>query len=161
MKNILYSFVVLSMLLYSCGSQHKTTTISNATEKVEEEVPVRIANDSLEYEIIIFDIGFTTFLKSAALPMSYYSQNFLETRNNLYVIEWNQRAQNSSRYDFNIYENVIDYQRQVNYGLEVNYKLFWYFQFAQRKYGMRLSGFRVYGPTGSVMPYQQSQRPNN
>ena len=54
---------------------------------------------------------------------SYYSQNYLENKNTIYVINWNMRALNPSRFDSSIYGNVIEYTTQVNYGLEVNYKL--------------------------------------
>lgn len=140
MKNLVYILVVVSLLVFSCGTQQKATNTH-----AEKEKPVRIANDSLEYEIIIIDIGFNNYLATRAMPMTYYSQDFLEARNRIYVAEWNNRAMNPSRFDTSIYENVIDYQPNVNYGLEVNYKLFWYFQFAQRKYNMRLGSFRVYG----------------
>ena len=106
----------------------------------QKEKPVVIANDSLEYEIIILDIGFTLYLNTIARPMNYYSQNYLENKNTIYVINWNMRALNPSRFDSSIYGNVIEYNSQVNYGLEVNYKLFNYFQFAQQKYKMRLDG---------------------
>ena len=153
MKNIVFAFLVVSLFLISCGTQQKTVASADQTQKEE---PVRIANDSLEYEIMIIDIGFNNYLNSVAMPMSYYSQDFLEPRNQLYVAQWNSRARNSSQFDPAVYENVIDYQANTNYGLEVNYKLFWYFQFAQRKYKMRLSGFSVYGTGGSVMPYRNN-----
>jgi len=142
MKNILYIFSIVSILFFSCGTQNQTTSSADETQKEE---PVRIANDSLEYEITIIDIGFNAYLNRIARPMSYYSNEFLRARNTIYVTEWNNRARNPTQFNANIYENVIDYQPQIDYGLEVNYKLFWYFQFAQRKYKMRLSGFRVIG----------------
>ncbi len=138
MKKIIYLSSLIALLIVACGTPRKT--VSNTTNSKEE--PVRIANDSLEYEIMIIDIGFTSYLATAK-PMSYYTQQYLETRNRVYVSEWNSRAQNPSRYDSSIYENVIDYQYHIDYGLEVNYKLFQYFQFAQRKYKMRLGSFRV------------------
>lgn len=140
MRKIVYILVVISLLVFSCGTQQKATTA-----QTEKEEPVRIANDSLEYEIIIIDPGFSSYLASRAKPMNFYSQEFLETRNRMYVSEWNNRARNPSQYNSSIYENVIDYQSNVDYGLEVNYKLFWYFQFAQRKYNMKLGSYRVYG----------------
>lgn len=149
MRNIIYLFVVAGLLFFSCGTQQKTVAVA---EETQEEQPVRVANDSLEYEVIIIDPGFTVYLTSVALPMSYYTQDFLEARNQFYIREWNFRAQNPSRYNTNIYENIIDYQFNIDYGLEVNYKLFWYFQFAQIKYNIRLGPFRVYGPTGGVTP---------
>ena len=123
---------ILGIFIWSCSSSPVKTT--NTTK----EEPVVIANDSLEYEIIIIEPGFTAYLNSIARPMSYYSQNFLENRNRLYVTTWNYRARNLSQFNPNIYENVIDYNPNINYGLEVNYKLFNYFEFAQRKYRMRL-----------------------
>lgn len=139
MKNIIYSFAIISFLIFSCGTPNKAVVNNND----QKEEPVRIANDSLEYEIIIFDIGFNTYLNSIARPMGFYEQSFLEARNIVYVTEWNIRAMNPTRYNPNIYENVIDYQPHIDYGMEVNYKLYNYFQFAQRKYNMRLASFRV------------------
>jgi len=138
MKILSYLSIIIAVLIVACGTPKKT--VSNTANKKEE--PVRIANDSLEYEISIIDIGFTSYLATAK-PKTYYTQQYLEIRNRVYVSEWNNRARNPSRYDDRIYENVIDYQYHVDYGLEVNYKLFQYFQFAQRKYKMRLGSFRV------------------
>ena len=125
---------ILSILIASCSS----STLKSSLKMKEK--PVVIANDSLEYEIIIFDIVFTLYLNSVARPMNYYSQNYLENKNNIYVTNWNMRALNPSRFYSSIFENVIEYNPQVNYGLEVNYKLFNYFQFAQQKYKIRLDG---------------------
>jgi len=147
MRNIIYIFALVSLFIFSCGTQNKAAIAANETEK---EPPVRVANDSIEYEVIIIDPGFTAYLNSIALPMSFYSQDFMETRNRIYIREWNNRARNPTRFNSLIYENIIDYQPQIDYGLEVNYKLFWYFQFAQTKYRMRLGQFRVYGPSGGV-----------
>jgi hypothetical protein len=104
----------------------------------ENEEAVVIANDSLEYEVIIFDIGFKRYLNTIARPVGFYSQNYLENWNNIYITNWNIRAQNPTRYDPNIYANVIDWDPMIDYGMEVNYKLFNYFQFAQLKYNIRL-----------------------
>jgi len=130
----IYLFIGFSsLLMLSCGSyaQKKGNNI--------KEEPVVIANDSLEYQIIIIDPGFTTYLKTIARPMTYHSQNYLETKNKFYVLEWNNRARNPLRYNASIYENVIEYDANINYGLEVNYKLFWYFKFAEQKYRMTLN----------------------
>ena len=132
--NKFLTLLSIVLLMCACG----TYPIKNKT--IEEEAPVRIANDSLEYEILIIDPGFTAYLVSIAQPEGYYGQNYLEARNRVWVAIWNQRAQNSSQFDQSIYENNIDYQANVDYGYEVNYKLFNYFLFAQRKYKMNLGG---------------------
>lgn len=140
MKFIKYflSITILSFFLWACGSS------PIKKEKTEKEKPVVIANDSLEYEIIIIDPGFNFFLNSVAQPEGYYSQSYLENYNWIFVTNWNMRAQNPSQFNHNVYENVIDYQQNIDYGYEVNYKLFNYFLFAQQKYkinlGTRFSG---------------------
>ncbi|CAM1346205.1 DUF6146 family protein [Tenacibaculum crassostreae] len=136
MKRLQYLLALLisGLLLWACASSPSKTTSS------EKEEPVVIANDSLEYEIIIIDPGFTAYLNSIAKPEGFYSQSYLENKNQLYVVNWNYRAQNPLQFNPNIYENVIDYSPHINYGYEVNYKLFNYFEFAQQKYRMSLGG---------------------
>ena len=131
LKQFLFIFSI-GFFLWSCGS----SPINNSSKEKEE--PVVIANDSLEYEIIIIDVGFTNYLNTIAQPEGYYSQQYMEARNRVYVTNWNIRARNPSQFNPNIYENIIDYQPSINYGYEVNYKLFNYFLFAQRKYKMSL-----------------------
>lgn len=135
MKIIKYILIlaISAFIFGACGS-------SPIKKEIEKEAPVVIANDSLEYEIIIIDPGFTAFLNSIAQPVGFYSQKYLETRNRVWVISWNQRVQNPMRFNPNIYENQINYQSNIDYGYEVNYKLFNYFLFAQRKYNMNLGG---------------------
>lgn len=102
---------------------------------------VRIANDSTEYEIIIIDPGFYPWLNSIAQPRGYYTKSFLENRNRLMVINWNQRVQQSMRYDPDLYTFPIDYDQHIDYGYEVNYMLYNYFLYFQRKYNQRLGPF--------------------
>lgn len=130
-KNIATTLTVL--LLFAMSLSCKTGKVNSTKEE-----PVVIKNDSLQYEIIIIDIGFSSYLNTVAKPMGFYSQIYLENKNRMYVPIWNSRASNPSLYNPNIYENIIDYNNNTNYGYEVNYKLFNYFEFAQRKYRMRL-----------------------
>ena len=128
------AFSIVGLFFYACSSY----PVKNS-EKSKEK-PVIISNDSLEYEVIIIDVGFTLYLNTIAKPKKYYSLSYLENRNNIYVTNWNIRALNPSKFNSTIYENRIDYSPQIRYGLEVNYKLFNYFQFAQQKYKIRLDG---------------------
>jgi hypothetical protein len=136
MKSLKMLLFVLSasLLLWACGSSAINKT------KIPTEEPVVIANDSLEYQIIIIDIGFTAYLAGIAKPEGFYGQSYMEARNIFWVQNWNQRALSPTRYNQAIYENRIDYQAGIDYGYEVNYKLFNYFLFAQRKYKINLGG---------------------
>jgi hypothetical protein len=132
--------LILALLFVSCGS---SKIISNNT--IEAEIPeediVRIANDDLEYEIIIIEPGFNFWLASIARPEGYYSQNFMETRNQQMVIEWNNRVMQIQRYDQNLYELQIDYNSNTDYGYDVNYKLYNYFIYFQLTNNQKLGSF--------------------
>ncbi|WP_457619211.1 DUF6146 family protein [Lutibacter sp.] len=130
MRTLIY-FLAISLFIFSCSSTTKTITTNNS--KLPEEAVI-IANDSLEYEITIIDLGFKLYLNTIAKPANYYSQKYYETKNQFYVTRWNIRAQNPLRYDDSIYENIIDYDFNTDYGLDVNYKLYNYFKFVEYKY---------------------------
>jgi len=133
LKQILLLFTI-GIFFWACGSSPINKKV------IEKEEPVVIANDSLEYEIIIIDPGFNYFLNAIAQPEGFYSQSYMEARNRAWVITWNLRFQNPQQFNDTIYENRVDYQQNIDYGYEVNYKLFNYFLFAQRKYNMNLGG---------------------
>ncbi|MEO8772978.1 MAG: DUF6146 family protein [Gelidibacter sp.] len=130
----------LGLLIVSCGSSKSAVNrTSNSNTTLQDTV--RIANDSLEYEILIIEPGFNSWLASTAKPEGYYSQSYMETRNIQYVMEWNQRVLQPQRYNSNLYELQIDYQPNVDYGYEVNYKLYNYFIYFQLTYKQRLGTF--------------------
>ncbi|UOB17392.1 DUF6146 family protein [Abyssalbus ytuae] len=144
----LCGILIFVIIFSSCGSSHtnnnENLNITNAEKEAfnsQKGEPVKIANDSVEYEIIIIDPGFYTWLNSIAMSRGYYSQQFMENRNQIYVINWNQRVLNPSRYNPNLYEMQINYDPDIDYGYEVNYQLYNYFLYFQRKYNQRLGPF--------------------
>lgn len=133
MKNIIY-VLLLGIFLYSCGSSKRSMRLANAKNDT-----VRIANDSLEYEIIIIEPGFNLFINSIAQPEGYYSQDYLENKNRQLVIEYNNRVMQPQRFDPNLYVNEINYEPRIDYGYEVNYLLYNYFVYFSRQYNQRFS----------------------
>ncbi|MEN8186091.1 MAG: DUF6146 family protein [Bacteroidota bacterium] len=140
MKKLIYLFITV-LIIYSCDTSKSTTEksdIERNTDTTEsKQDTIRIANDELEYEIIIIDVGFESWLVTQK-PMSYYGLPYLENKNYFYVVEWNQRVLNPHRYDPMLYEQQIDYDPNIDYGKEVNYKLYMYFEFFQKKYNQKL-----------------------
>jgi hypothetical protein len=116
-----------------------TDTASASNKKVNDTV--RIANDSLEYEVIIIDNGFSTWLASRAYPRNYYSLQYLENKNYLYVTEWNNRVLQPQRYSPRLYEMSIDYRPDIHYGYEVNYLIYNYMIYFQNTYKQKLWGY--------------------
>lgn len=136
MKNLLY-ILLLGLLIYSCSST-RDRDMQRGEAMVENDT-VRIANDSLEYEIIIIDPGYSYFVNSLAKPEGYHSQSYLENKNKFLVTDYNSRVQQPFRYDPNIYEMQINYDPNIDYGYEVNYLLYNYFVYLSHKYNQRFS----------------------
>ena len=142
---ILFTLIIAAgMIAVGCGSKKAAVTVSDEEKELFNQTgqdTVNIASDETEYEIIIIEPGFNFWLQSIARPEGYYSQSYLENRNQLYVINWNIRVTQPSRFDPNLYLLQIDYDSGIDYGYEVNYKLYNYFIFFQRKYNQRLGPF--------------------
>ena len=132
---------LITVLAFSCDSTNKT--VKPEPEKVAaiHQDTVRIANDELEYEIIIIEPGFNPWLLTRARSRNYHDQIFLETRNRIMVTEWNNRVLQPGLFNPNLYEWQINYDPNIDYGYEVNYLLYNYFLYFQLKYKQRLSYF--------------------
>ena len=134
------AILIVIGLTFSCKSS-KSHTDQIAETSVVSNDTVRIANDDIEYEIIIIEPGFNYWLQSNARQKGYYSQQFLETRNYQFVIAYNQRVIQPQRFDPNLYQMEINYQQGIDYGYDVNYKLYNYFIYFQLEYKQQLTGF--------------------
>lgn len=130
-----------SGLLVGCNTSGTAIKNTNDITNLHEQDTVRIANDDIEYEIIIIEPGFNSWLVSTAQPKGYYSQQYLEGRNRLYVTEWNSRVLQPHNFNPNLYEMRIDYDPSIDYGYEVNYKLYNYFIYFQLTYKQKLTGY--------------------
>lgn len=132
-----------SFIAFNCNSPKQTVSkeANEVTENVKVNDTIKIVNEELEYQIIIIDPGYATWLVSMARPEGFYTQQYMENRNNLYVIEWNQRVMQPFRFDPNLYELQINYDSKIDYGYEVNYKLYNYFIYFQLRYNQRLGPF--------------------
>jgi len=137
MKTLLYFLIALGFLI-ACNSSKTVASTDNESVKIAENDTISIVNEALEYEIIIIEIGFGNWLASTAKPEGYYSQEYLENRNIFMVSEWNNRVLQPNRYNPNLYEMQIDYRSGVDYGYDVNYKLYNYFIYFQLKYKQKL-----------------------
>lgn len=124
--------------LASCHFDKNITTKAKTPDKKVADA-VRIANDSLEYEVIIMDTGFNSWLATNAKPRGFYSENYLENKNQVYVSEWNSRV-SQQRYQ-GLYEMRIDYNPNIHYGYEVNYLIYNYMVYFQIANRQQLGGF--------------------
>jgi len=141
---LLIAVTIISCVFYGCAATKSKLIIPDEEKEIYNQSgqdTVNIASDETEYEIIIIEPGFNFWLQSIARPEGYYSQSFLENRNQLMVTTWNQRVLQPQQFSGNLYELQIDYNQNIDYGYEVNYKLYNYFIYFQRKYNQRLGPF--------------------
>ena len=120
--------VVFCQLLYS---QDQTQEVSDT---------LRIKSDKTEYEIIIIENGFNQWMVSNARPRGFYSQSYLESFNRRYIVIWNNLANQGLNNE--LVPFVIPYEFHIDYGYEVNYMLFNYFQFIHYKNPKFFQGIR-------------------
>lgn len=140
MKNLFYILVLIfGVIIISCSANKTAITKSKNTAPQTSDT-TKIANKDLEYEVIIIDPGFTTWLNSMAYPRGFYTQSYLEAKNQLYINEWNNRFLQPQRYSRDLYEMSIDYDSNINYGYEVNYLIYNYMVYFQNNYHQKLFG---------------------
>ena len=93
------------------------------------------AKDSVEYEIIIFDVHFERWLMTQ--PMNneaFYSNDYLMSMNAQYADAWNRLYATGDKR----VQSYIDYDRRIDYGKELNFKLFMYFKYFQERHKINL-----------------------
>lgn len=137
-KKFIYLLVIsfIGLSIYSCGSSKKNIDDNLSDSEISNDT-VRIANDSLEYEVIIIEPGFDVWLKSVARPRNYFTQNYLEIKNRPMIITYNERANDPIRYG-DLYPQPINYDFNVDYGYEVNYLIYNYLLYFQERYNQKL-----------------------
>ncbi len=141
MKNNLYILILFFGLLILSCTANKQSIAKQKNPIPSSSDTIKIANKDIEYEVIIIDPGFNTWLNSLAYPRGFYDQTYLENKNRLYVNEWNSRFMQPQRYNHNLYEMSIDYDSNINYGYEVNYLIYNYMVYFQNNYRQKLFGY--------------------
>lgn len=123
MKQIIFIVIALLFVL-ACSTQKGVVKIE---ENKEEMVAVE---DSLEYQLETFDAKFETWYALHDNPSQYRSQQYYENWNRQYVNAWNYNSTQPGKRSF--FEPIIGYEPNVDYGFELNHKLFYYFQYVER-----------------------------
>lgn len=132
MQKAAITFLFISFAIAQLHAQGDTLRFEQAED----------VTDSVEYELIVMDPGYESYLLSQP-HMEYYSQHYYEMWNYRYVMEWNYRHGQPLTYG-DIYETYIDYHNDIDYGLELNYRLYYYFRFFEQKNGVDLLPEKVF-----------------
>lgn len=111
------------LLIAACSTQKGLVEIKNNMAESTVE-------DSLEYELETFDGRFETWYQMHNNPSTYRSQQYYENWNRQYISAWNFNALNGRKNSF--FEPIVGYEFTVDYGFELNHKLFYYFQYVEQ-----------------------------
>jgi len=126
-----FASIVLILILASACTSY---TALQQSVPIQNDQNKEIAEDSTEYELIILDIGFDSWFATRDLKATAHSEWYYSNWNQIYVSEWNRLYMEGHTY----IENYIDYNPYEDYGFDVNYKLYNYFQFIEEKNGIKL-----------------------
>lgn len=131
MNKLLLIFTMIAIV--SCGSVRNMTPVSKGPNMMIKQ------DGKEEYEITIIDPDFDTWFATNSKPANYYPLSYYEQKNRQYVLTWNERVDEQAYYPLDNYpfENRINYDPTIDYGLEVNYKLYYYFKYIESIYGRR------------------------
>jgi len=119
MRNAL---LILLLAVFAACSTPKNIQLKEVAEKDNE--------DSVSYELIVLDPGFESWFITNSKPSWYHSQSYYENWNQQYVNAWNYNS--IWRRNSQLLEGQINYDHNTDYGLEINHKLFYYFQYVER-----------------------------
>jgi len=126
MKTILSALFGM-LFLFSCSSSSRMMT-------VPDENLVEIEKNKDEYELIVMDPGFDSWFITTWSPAKDRSLSYYNSWNQRYVTAWNYKATRplTSKY----FENIIMYDPTVDYGIELERKLYYYFRYVDTKLGI-------------------------
>jgi len=114
------------VIIWSCSSNKPLVQIEDVSKE----------QDSIEYTVIVNEAGFESWFVTNRKPIWFYEEDYYKHFNQLYTNEWNHRVR-SIEYDIP-YDELINYSGTLNYGKEVEHKMYWYFQFMMDKYNFKL-----------------------
>lgn len=124
---------ILSTILFVCCQTQAPAPTENKDQSLTFD-----KNEEDEYDLIVFDAQYDVFLMTIARPQNFYSENYYKMKNDQYVNVWNNRHAQPLRFDPDLYAVHINYDPKINYGINLEYKLYNFFKFIEWKYKVNL-----------------------
>ncbi|MBN2637014.1 MAG: hypothetical protein JXR61_12145 [Prolixibacteraceae bacterium] len=135
---IIFQLLVILFLVWSCSSQKKMMNLDPQGVDLENG-GAATANDSIEYNIETFDTQFEIWYQAHNSETSYHSLNYYEQWNRQYVAAWNENATDPRKGNF--FELIVGYDPETKYSLELNHKLFYYFQYVENVLKVKIMSY--------------------
>ena len=129
-----------AVLLLGC-----TATNQVLRPPAENIIDISKNDDQQEYELIVFDPGFDTWFTTTWNPAKDRSVSYYSHWNNQYVSAWNYKA--SRPHYSEMFDTLINYEPTIDYGIELERKLYYYFRYVDTKLGIPILDTR---PPGAI-----------
>lgn len=121
---------IIALLVWACSPVNEASKTSATLTKSSQ--------DSTEYEILIIDSQFDHWYMINYSPAKDHSNDYYRNKNLIAAANWNDYYR-TGRYSQFI-DTYIDYRGNIDYGIEVNRKLYWYFKYIRDSYKIRIFG---------------------
>jgi hypothetical protein len=119
---------IMILLVWACSPVKEASKTSARLAQNSE--------DTTKYEIQIIDIHFDQWYLLNFDPSKDHSNDYYRNKNLIAVANWNDYYR-TNRYS-QVIDSYIDYWSNIDYGIEVNRKLYWYFKYIKESYKIRL-----------------------
>lgn len=128
---VMPAIVLVSVFLLSCGTRQLASGSGSGSQPDTLRFEALSSdNDSIEYELLILDHGFDAWYMATSLSPGFYVQSYLENWNMQLSIQWNNVISTRGQGRCTP-ETYLAYDSRIDYGLELNHKLFYYFRYVQ------------------------------
>ena len=128
MSRYFFFGILALVLLWACSPVRETVKTS--------AVLTHDSLDSTEYDVVVIDPAFDQwYILNYSLALDH-SNEYYRNQNIIAAGNWNEYYR-MGRYP-GIIACFLDYQPGIEYGIEVNRTLFWYFKYIKSQYGIRL-----------------------
>jgi hypothetical protein len=117
-----YTLFILAIMITGCTLQKPAQ--KSSAPKINTE-------DSLQYELLVFDTGFDTWYTLKNSPALARGKGYYHDWNVRYVQAWNNKVMGSRH--SGIFSDLINYEFNVDYPYEIEHELFYYFQYIEQE----------------------------
>ena len=130
---ILAVILIKALLFGSDAGFAEDLSVKPDTLNIEEAG--KQENDTLEYELIIFDAAFEDWFSQVHRPVSFYSESYLKRWNVELAHQWNNPGHIPTPREC-MPETYLDYDKDADYGMELEHRLFYFFRYMHERCGM-------------------------
>jgi len=138
MKSV-FGLILLVFLLFGCTS-------SSPLSRVPAENIIDLSQNEEEHKLIVLDPGFDTWFATTWNSGKDRSVNYYSHWNYRYVSEWNYKVTRPHTSQF--FDTMIQYDPTIDYGIEIERKLYYYFRWVDTKLGIQILDIR---PSGGIL----------